>query len=218
MADSETSQTFSRGLDVLQLLASSPHGRTPSQLATELKLSRTIVYRLVNTLVEHRLVRRADSGAIVMAPGSLALTEHVLGAIRQATRTVLADLAREAEATAHFSVADGDDILAVGVEEPPATTFHLAYRVGARTPRDRGALGDAIAASARGEWGIFESRGQLIPGAYGVVASLPELDGPPAAIGLVTLSGQETPRMRDILGTAARDLTAEFKRQLSDSR
>lgn len=218
MADSETSQTFSRGLDVLQLLASTPHGRTPSQLASELGLSRTIVYRLLNTLVAHRLVRRTDSGAIVMAPGSLALTEHVLGSVRQATRTVLADLAREAGATAHFSVADGDDILAVAVEEPPATTFHLAYRVGARTARDLGALGDAIAASARGEWGTFESRGQLMPGAYGIVASLPELDGPAAAIGLVTLAGQETPRMREILSAAARQLTQEFERQMSDNR
>ena len=218
MAESETSQTFSRGLDVLTLLASSPQGRTPSQIAAELDLSRTIVYRLVSTLVAHRLVRRTAAGSIVMAPGSLALTEHVLGAIRHTTRTVLADLARDTAATAHFSVADGDDILAVAVEEPPLTTFHLAYRVGARTPRDRGALGDAIAASARGEAGVFESHGQLIPGAHGIVASLPGIDGPPAAIGLVTLSGQETPQMRDALTAAATRLSAELADQSSDIR
>lgn len=216
MTDSETSQTFSRGLDVLQLLAASPTGRTPSQLAAELSLSRTIIYRLLNTLLEHRLVRRTDDGRIIMAPGSLALTENVLGAMRQSVRPVLADLARDAEATAHFSVADGDDILAVAVEEPPFTTFHLSYRVGARTPRGRGALGDAIRAAGRGETGIFESEGKLIQGAYGIVAPLPSLNGPASAIGLVTLAGQESDRMRRLVATAAQRLSDDFRRQVSD--
>ncbi|WP_460773698.1 helix-turn-helix domain-containing protein [Microbacterium sp. GXF7504] len=216
MAESETSQTFSRGLDVLKLIASSPHGHTPTQLAAELGLSRTIVYRLISTLVAHRLVRRTDAGTVVMAAGSLALTEHVLGAIRQSTRDVLVELAREAGATAHFSVLDGDEILAVAVEEPPFTTYHLTYRVGARTPRDRGALGDAITAAERGESGIFESVGQLIPGAHGLVAALPTVDGPPAALGLVTLAGQESPRMREILAASAGRLAAQFARDASD--
>ncbi len=179
-------------------------------MATELGLSRTIVYRLVSTLVEHRLVRRAPNGSITMAAGALALTQHVLGSIREASRGVLADLAREAGATAHFSVLDGEDILAVAVEEPPFTNFHVAYRVGARTDRGVGALGEAVAAAERGEKGIFESEGQLIPGAHGIVASLPQLDGPPAAIGLVTLAGQETPAMRTSLELAAERLSAEF--------
>ncbi|MBM9461768.1 helix-turn-helix domain-containing protein [Nocardioides sp. zg-536] len=210
MAAAETSQTFSRGLDVLQLLASSPHGRTPSQLAAELGLSRTIIYRLVATLVEHRLVRRAPDGTVSMAAGALALTQHVLGSVRESTRVALADLAREAGATAHFSILDGEDILAVAVEEPPFTTFHVSYRVGARTPRDRGALGVAIAAAARGEEGMFESEGQLVPGAHGIVVSLPRVPGPPAALGLVTLAGQESAAMRQALRTAAARLAAEL--------
>lgn len=211
MVSAETSQTFSRGLDVLQLLASSPLGRTPSQLAAELSLSRTVIYRLVNTLIEHRLVRRTDAGAIVMAPGALALTENVLGSMQHSVNATLAELAAECEATAHFCVADGDDILAVAVEEPPATTFHLAYRVGSRTPRGLGALGTAIAAAQRGEAGVFESEGQLMAGAYGMVASLPGLGGPPAAIGLVVLAGQESEWMRERLTVAAQRLTDAFR-------
>lgn len=218
MADSETSQTFSRGLDVLKLLAGSPLGRTPSQISSELQLSRTIVYRLVNTLLQHGLVRRGEDGTVAMAPGALALTEHVLGAVRQSVRAVLADLARDAEATAHFSVVDGEDILAVAVEEPPFTTFHLSYRVGARTPRRRGALGDAILAAERGESALFESEGKLIPGAYGIVASLPGVDGPPSALGLVTIAGQQNDHMRRMLRDAADRLSREFARTASDIR
>lgn len=207
MAATEISQTFSRGLDVLRVIAGSAQGRTLAQLAAELTLSRTIVYRLVNTLIAHRLVRRTEEGTFVVAPGSLALTEHVFGSLRNSLSTILADLAREAGATAHFSVADGDDVLAVAVEEPPHTTFHITYRVGARTARDRGALGAAISAALNGESGVFESEGQLTPGAHGIVASLPSVGGLPAALGLVTLAGQETPQMREALIASANQLT-----------
>ena len=146
----DTSQTLSRGLDVLTLLASSPRARTPAQLAAELGLSRTIIYRLVGTLIEHGLVRRAADGAVGISAGALVLTQHVLGSVREATRDILEDLAREVEATAHFCAADGEDVLAVAVVEPPFTTFHVVYRVGARTARGQGALGEAVEAARRG--------------------------------------------------------------------
>ncbi len=199
----DTSQTLSRGLDVLKVLASSPHPRTPAQLATELGLSRTIIYRLVGTLVEHGLVRRGADGAVGISVGALILTRNVLGSVREATRDILEDLAREAEATAHFCVADGDDVLAVAVVEPPFTTFHVAYRVGARTARGQGALGEAIEAAARGQGGLFESEGKLVAGAHGVVAALPGLPGPPAAVGVVTLVGAETSAMVTAVRRAA---------------
>lgn len=210
MSEIETSQTFSRGLDVLRLIASSPHGHTPSQLSSELELSRTIVYRLINTLLAHRLVRRTDEGVFVMAPESMRLTEHVLSSLRQSSRLILADLAQASGASAHIYVAEGDEIVAVAVEEPPLVAMNLSYRVGSRTPLNRGAVGQAIQAAARGESGIFESEGKLVPGAHGIVASLPHLDGLPAAIGVVTLAGLETPEMREHVHEAARLLSAQL--------
>lgn len=199
----DTAQTLSRGLDVLKLLASSPHARTPAQLSAELGLSRTIIYRLVGTLVEHGLVRRGDDGSVSISAGALVLTQHVLGSVREATREILEDLAGEAEATAHFCVADGDDVLAVAVVEPPFTTFYVAYRVGSRSARGLGALGEAVEAARRSESGIFESVGRLVPGAHGIVAALPGLPGPPAAVGVVTLAGQESPAMVEAVRRAA---------------
>ena len=58
----ETSQTLDRGLTVLELLADAPDGLSITELAASLSVSRTVVYRLVNTLELHRLVRRDSEG------------------------------------------------------------------------------------------------------------------------------------------------------------
>ncbi|NBO46554.1 MAG: HTH domain-containing protein, partial [Actinobacteria bacterium] len=45
----ETSQTLDRGLLVLEVLAKAEGGRTVTQIAQELGISRTVVYRLLAT-------------------------------------------------------------------------------------------------------------------------------------------------------------------------
>lgn len=207
-AAGDTSQTLSRGLDVLELLAASPTGRNPSQIAAELGLSRTIVYRLVGTLAEHGFVRRNSNGLLSIGLAALRLTDNIHPALREATHEILVQLAAEAGATAHFCIADGNDALAVAVVEPLSTTFHVAYRVGSRTPAGKGALGRAIQAAGRGEAGIFHSEGELIPGAKGVVAALPGFTGLPAAVGVVTLAGIDTARMVAPVERAAAQIAA----------
>lgn len=204
----DTSQTLSRGLDVLELLAASATGLNPSQIAAELGLSRTIVYRLVGTLAEHGMVRRNSNGLLSIGLGALKLTDNIHPALREATHEILVQLAAEAGATAHFCIADGNDVLAVAVVEPLSTTFHVAYRVGSRTPLDKGALGRAVQAAAVGESGLFHSEGELIPGAKGVVAALPGFAGLPAAVGVVTLAGIDTARMVPPVERAAAEIAA----------
>lgn len=207
----DTAQTLSRGIDVLTLIAASPQGKTPSQVAAELGLSRTIVYRLVSTLVEHGLVRRRDDGLLTIGVGALRLSENVLPALRESTRDILERLAEKAGATAHLCVADGQEVLAVSVVEPQTTTFHVAYRVGSRTPLGVGALGQAIESARAGQSRLHESEGQLIPGAHGIVASLPDLAGALGAVGVVTLAGVETAVMRDAVQAAADELAKAFE-------
>src|SRR3546814_13018073 len=57
---------------------------------------------------------------------------------------VLRSLAEAAGCTAHLTVADGDEALALAVVEPSWTDFHVSYRVGARHPLAQGAAGKAI--------------------------------------------------------------------------
>lgn len=188
MAAADSSQTLSRGLDVLKYVAAAGVPPTQTQVAADLGLNRTVVYRLVGTLVDHGLVRRTEDGRLSIGIGALSLTENFYPALRDAAHPVLERLAEDLGATAHLVVADGEESVAVCVVEPRSTDFHIAYRPGSRHPLSRGALGEALHAAIAGEEGLFISHGQLTPGATGVVASVPGLPGLPAAIGVVTLS------------------------------
>lgn len=207
----ETAQTLSRGLDVLMLLAATPTGLSPSQIAADLGLSRSIIYRLVSTLVDYNLVRRGADGQLTVGLGALRLTENLHPSLREATRDVLEVLAEEAHATAHFVVADGDEALAVAVVEPQRTTFHVGYRVGSRTPLGVGAIGRALLAAREGHGGVFASEGELIPGAYGVVVPVLNMPGIVAAVGVVTLAGaatETTPASVEKAASALEDMFA----------
>ncbi|MFF5260527.1 IclR family transcriptional regulator [Actinomadura viridis] len=202
----ETSQTLSRGLDVLQLLAASETALSPARIATELGLSRTIVYRLVSTLTEYGLVRRDADGSLAIGLGALQLTRNLHASLRDTSSEYLDRLANEAGATSHLVVADGNDALAIAVLEPRATAFHVAYRVGSRTPLGVGAIGKALVAAKEGRGGLFFSEGELIPGACGITAPLQRVRGIAAAVGVVTLAGTSTPMMGKLVERAARDL------------
>lgn len=204
----DTSQTLGRGLDVLELVAASPEGLTPAQVAAELELSRTIVYRLIGTLVDHRLLRRGPDGVLTAGLGTLRLTQNIAPTLRDGARDVLEKLAEDLGATAHLVIAEGEEAVAVSVVEPRHTTFHVAYRTGSRTPLHTGALGAALLAARKGEAGVFESSGQLIPGAKGIVASVPGLPGVAAGIGVVTLAPTDTSTWGERVQRAAEELVA----------
>ena len=140
----ETSQTLDRGLRVLKLLADTDHGLTVTELASKLGVNRTVVYRLLATLEQHALVRRDIGGRARVGLGVLRLAHQVHPLLREAAMPVLRSLAEEIGATAHLTLVDGNEALAVAVVEPSWTDYHVAYRTGFRHPLDRGAAGRAI--------------------------------------------------------------------------
>ena len=203
----DTSQTLSRGLDVLQLLGDAKTGLTPTQIASELGLSRTIVYRLVSTLVDHGLVRRDDGGVCRISLGVLRLTQNLLPATRDLVLPALERLAADVGAAAHYAVSDGGDSLALAVAEPSTTTIHLTYRQGSRLPLGQGAIGRALVAARRGERGVFETRGEIIEGATGIAAPVPGMAGMAGAVGVVTLT-RLRPEAADRVQAAADEIAA----------
>jgi DNA-binding IclR family transcriptional regulator len=140
----ETSQTLDRGLRVLDALAAASNGLTVTELAAAIGVNRTVVYRLVSTLEQHALVRRDPRGRLQVGLGVLRLASAVQPVLRDLALPVLRDLAEAVGCTAHLTVADGDEALALAVAEPTWTDFHVGYRVGSRHPLDRGAAGRAI--------------------------------------------------------------------------
>ena len=183
MSPVETSQTLGRGIRLLELLAEAPDGHTVSDLATELGVGRTVVYRLLATLEEHGLVGRDADGRARLSLGVLRLARAVHPLLRSAAVPELRRLAERVGLTASLSILDGSEVLAVAVVEPTWTDFHVAYREGTRHPRERGAAGRAIRSSA--PWVV--SVGELQPGAYGLAAPLP-VAGVDASVGVVGLA------------------------------
>jgi DNA-binding IclR family transcriptional regulator len=186
----ETSQTLDRGLRLLYVLAAGPAGgSTVTELATALASSRPAVYRLVATLGQYGLVRRERDGRVRLGFGVLRVARAVQPVLRDAATPVLRGLAEEVGATAHLTIADGDEALAVAVVEPSWTDVHVAYRVGSRHPLDRGAAGVAIlkARGRRGQGRYVMTAGQLQAGARGVAAAVPGLVGIEASVGVVAL-------------------------------
>lgn len=183
----ESAQTLERGLRLLRLLADGRGGRTPTELAKELKLSRPVVYRLITTLMGEGFLRRDVEGRAHLGFGMLALAQAVQPLLRAAALPVLRRLAEEVGATAHLTVAEGDEGLAVAVVEPSWTTLHVAYREGTRHPLTLGAAGRAILALRAGESGYFVTEGQMQEGARGVAAPVTGVPWLAASVGVVSL-------------------------------
>ncbi len=175
-----------RGLALLQAVADAGgEAATISELAVAIGASRAAVYRLLVPLSERGLVWR-DGNKVRLGVGLLRLAGQVLPQLREAARPVLRELAEKVGATAHLSVAQGDQAQAVAVVEPSWTSFHVAYRVGTRHPLSAGAAGKAITLRPGGE-GWVTSSGELEAGASGVAAPVRGVPGLKASVGVVSL-------------------------------
>jgi len=183
------SKTLDRGLQLLTLLADSGGKLTITEAATALGANRAAVYRLAATLEVHGLLRRAPDGRISLGFGALRLAGAVHPLLRQAATPVLRKLAEQVGATAHLTVADSGEALAVAVVEPSWTAYHVAYRVGSRHPLDRGAAGRAIllGKADAGSRDYIASEGELQAGAHGVAAPVRGAVGVEASVGVVAL-------------------------------
>lgn len=183
----ETSQTLDRGLRVLKLLADTDHGLTVTELAAKLGVNRTVVYRLLATLEQHSLVRRDLGGRARVGLGVLGLAHQVHPLLREAALPALRSLAEEIGATAHLTLVDGSEALAVAVVEPTWTDYHVAYRTGFRHPLDRGAAGRAILAGRGMQPAPDGTRWErYVDGADEDTGSRGAVDGPPAATATAT--------------------------------
>jgi DNA-binding IclR family transcriptional regulator len=184
----ETSQTLDRGLRLLHLVADAPGGLTVTEAAHRLGIGRAAVYRLVSALTEHGMLRRDGDGRLRLGAGVLHLARRAQPLLAEGAMPALRRLAEQAGATAHLTVVEGDEGVALAVVEPSWTAFHVAYRTGSRHPLQRGAAGRAILAGRAGSAGPVTTEGELQPGAYGVAAPVLGVPGLEASVGVVALA------------------------------
>jgi DNA-binding IclR family transcriptional regulator len=207
----ETSQTLDRGLRVLKLLADTDRGLTVTELSSKLGVNRTVVYRLLATLEQHALVRRDLGGRARVGLGVLRLGRQVHPLVREAAFPALRSLAEDIGATAHLTLVDGTEALAVAVVEPTWTDYHVAYRAGFRHPLDRGAAGRAIlaaraAAGTVADPGYTLTHGELEAGASGAAAPLLGVTGVEGSVGVVMLADSVPERVGARVVDAAKEV------------
>ena len=139
------SQTLSRGLTALSLLAD--HGSQSIQsLAVLLGVHRSVAYRLVRTLEEHRLVVRDAGGMLSLGPQLVILARDVEHDLQSASLPHLQQLADELGATAFLTVRDGDDAVTRVTAVPRGVNASVAQHPGHRHPIALGAPGIALQA------------------------------------------------------------------------
>jgi DNA-binding IclR family transcriptional regulator len=136
--------------------------------------------------------------------------------VRTEARPALRDLADAVGATAHLTIAEGEEALALVVVEPSWTDVHVAYRSGARHRLDQGAAGRAILAGRAGERGVVGTDGELQAGAHGLAVSLstrtdPAPGGVEASVGVVSLEPLDVRTVGPRLEHAARALRAVLR-------
>jgi DNA-binding transcriptional ArsR family regulator len=204
----ETSQTLSRGIRLLELLAERPRsgGLTITELAVALGVGRPVVYRLVATLQEHQLVRRRPDGKVRLGTGVNRLAAAITPVVRDEARPILRELADAVGATAHLTIAEDDEALALVVVEPSWTDFHVAYRTGARHRLDQGAAGRAILAGRVGRAGPVSSGGELQSGAHGLALPITGTVSTEASVGVVSMQRLDTEQVAPQLAAAATKL------------
>ena len=206
----ETSQTLDRGLRVLKLLADTDHGLTVTELSNKLGVNRTVVYRLLATLEQHALVRRDLGGRARVGLGVLRLGRQVHPLVREAALPALRSLAEDIGATAHLTLVDGTEALAVAVVEPTWTDYHVAYRAGlpaSARPRCRGPGDPRRSRRPRStEPGYTLTHGELEAGASGAAAPLVGVTGVEGSVGVVMLADAVPERVGPRVVDAAREV------------
>ncbi|GEL21240.1 transcriptional regulator [Pseudonocardia sulfidoxydans NBRC 16205] len=142
----QIAQTLERGLKILETMQSAPDGMTISQIAGAQGLPRTVATRLVATLARNGFVIRATDGRYHLGYKLLTLARAVAQSSGLSTAPLLAEAARDLDATIVVMVANGDEAVVISSVEPPSGAFRVGMRPGSRLPIQQAAHGWAILA------------------------------------------------------------------------
>lgn len=203
------SQTLSRGIRILELLADAREPLTIDQLAERLRVHRSIAYRLLRTLEDHRLVERDPSGLVTIGARMAALAAGVAHDLQAAALPELTAIAGDLAMTCFLTVLDGDECITVASVEPRHAIASVVQRPGARHSVLVGAPGKALLAILPdGEWpdgasarlhaeveevrrrGYATSRNEVIPTLQAVAVPLSLRGQRPAALAVIHVTAE----------------------------
>ena len=209
-ASAPPSQTLSRGIRILEVLADASSAMSIDELAAELQLHRSIVYRLLRTLEEHALVSRDPAGLVSLAPRLASLAAAVSRDLQAAALPELTATANDLGMTCFLAVLDRDQCVTLASVEPHHTVATMVQHPGASHPVWRGAPGKAIltelpvqqwpfppTADLVAEVDLFRERGwatsrdEVIPTVRAIAVPLRVRGQRPAAIAVVHIGDRD---------------------------
>jgi DNA-binding IclR family transcriptional regulator len=211
--EAPASQTLSRGIRILELLADAREPLTIDEVARRLALHRSIAYRLLRTLEDHGLVARDSAGHVVLGARMAALAAGVAHDLQAEALPELTAIANELGMTCFLAVIDHDQCITLASVEPRHAVASVAQRPGARHPITVGAPGKALLSLLPpSEWpadvsdqlraevaevaarGYATSHDEVIPTVQAVSVPIPLRGGHrPAAIAVVHVARPEDP-------------------------
>jgi DNA-binding IclR family transcriptional regulator len=218
------SQTLDRGIRVLELLAEAGRPLAIAEIAAALGVHRSIAYRILRTLEDHRLVSRRSDGACELGVGLAVLARGVSKDLHTAALPELAAVANELGMTCFVVVSDGDECVTLVSVEPRQSVAVVAQRPGTRHPIDAGAPGLALLAGMPAQPGerpeVSEARlrgyastcGEVMPGLSSVATPIASgTRSTVAAMAVVHMAGEaDEPGIAARLQRAARAVAAEL--------
>jgi len=199
-----TSQTLSRGIRVLEVLADAQEPLSVDRIAERLGVHRSIAYRLIRTLEEHGLLTREPAGKYELGARLAALAAGIKHDLQAAALPELTAVANELGMTCFVAVMDREECVTLVSVEPRHAVASVAQRPGSRHPFTAGAPGRAILSQLPEEdWpsgikevadrGYADSHGEVIENLSSVAVPLPLRGHSPAALAVVYLSSTRTP-------------------------
>jgi DNA-binding IclR family transcriptional regulator len=208
------SQTLSRGVQILEILADSATPMPIVEVARRLEVHRSIAYRLVRTLEDHGLVVRNSSGHLLLGVRMAALAAGVARDLQAEALPELTAAANELGITSFLAVLDQFQCVTLVSVEPRHAAASMAQRPGARHAITIGAPGKAILSllpesewprgvsdRLRAEVGEVSARGyatshdEVIPTVQSVAVPLVLRSRPPAAISVVYVGSHHDPEV-----------------------
>ena len=207
------SQTLSRGIRMLEVLADSVRSPSISELATAIGVHRSIAYRILRTLEDHGLVARDAAGLVHLAAKMATLARGVSRDLQSTAVPALRDAANELAMTAFLVILDRAECVTLASIEPRAGLATVAQHPGTRHSLVVGAPGIAIQsmlsdaalvelavprrpeAVGIGLTGFASSHDEVISGLRSIAVPLAAAGHPPAALAVVYVATDLTPEM-----------------------
>src|SRR6478672_2833642 len=129
-ASAPASQTLSRGIRILEVLADAREPLSIDGLAERLEVHRSIAYRLLRTLEDHGLVARDAGGRVSLGARMAALAAGVAHDVQAEALPELTAAANELGMTCFITVLDREECVTLVSVEPRHAVASVAQRPG----------------------------------------------------------------------------------------